>query len=169
MKNVSWKKKLRNLQHKKISFFEKNKYSDIIRMVYEDILCMGLSTRNVEKVIKLLLEKLAGTEYDRLPKSTFSKYMLIEARGLAQLQIASELADCEEDLVLQSDGTSKKGHSFTTFDASKSNGQFYVLGLREVGSGDAQAQLDLLKEVVGDVNEFAKKIFLKIFSLQSKT
>ena len=89
--------------------------------------------------------------------------MLIEARGLAQLQIASELADCEEDLVLQSDGTSKKGHSFTTFDASKSNGQFYVLGLREVDSGDAQAQLDLLKEEVGDVNEFEKKDFSEKF------
>ena len=68
-----------------------------------------------------------------------------------------------EDLVLQSDGTSKKGHSFTTFDASKSNGQFYVLGLREVGSGDAQVQLDLLKEVVGNVNEFVKKDFSENF------
>ena len=128
--------KIEEFATQNISFFEKNKYSDIIRMVYEDILCMGLSTRNVEKVIKLVLEKLEGTECNRLPKSTFSKYMLIEALGLAQLQIASELADCEEDFVLQSDGISKKGHSFTIFDASKSNGQFYVLGLREVGSGD---------------------------------
>ena len=102
---------------------------------------MGLSTRNVEKVIKLVLEKLAGIKCDRLLKSTFSKYMLIEARGLAQLQIASELADCEEDLVLQSDRTSKKGYSFTTFYASKSNGHFHV----------------------GDVNEFAKKDFSEIF------
>ena len=35
--------------------------------------------------------------------------------------------------------------------------------MREVGSGDAQAQLDLLKEVVGDVNEFAKKDFSEKF------
>ena len=120
---------------------------------------MGLGTRNVEKVIKIVLEKLAGIECDRLPKSTFSKYMLIEAHGLAQLQIASELADCEDDLVLQSDGTSKKGLSFSTFDAAKSNGQFYVLGLREVGAGDAQSQLDLLKEIIGDLSDFGKKNF----------
>ena len=69
---------------------------------------------------------------------------MIEARGLAQLQIASELADCEDDLVLQSDGTSK-------------NGQFYVLGMRGVGAGDAQSQLDLLKEIIGDLSNFGKK------------
>ena len=42
-------------------------------MVYEDILCMGLTTRNVEKVIKIVLEKLAGIECNRLQKATFSK------------------------------------------------------------------------------------------------
>ena len=128
-------------------------------MVYEDILCTGLSTRNVEKVIKLVLEKLAGIECDQLPESTFNKYMLIEARGIAQLQIASELADCEDDLVLQSDGTSKKGHLFSTFDAAKSNGLFYVLGMREVGADDAQSQLDLLKKIIGHLSDFGKKNF----------
>ena len=41
--------------------------------------------------------------------------MLIEACGLAQLQTASELGDCAEDLVLASNGKSKKDHSVTTF------------------------------------------------------
>ena len=57
----------------------------------------------------------------------------------------------------------KQKRPFTIFDASKSNGWVYVLGLHEVGSGDAQAQLDLLKEMVGDVNEFAKKYFSENF------
>ena len=120
---------------------------------------MGLSIRNVEKVVKIVLEKLAGIECDRLPKSTFSKYMLIEARGLAQLQTASELADFEDGLVLQSDGTSKKGHSFSTFDAAQSNSQFYVLGMTEVGAGDTQSQLDLLKKIISDLSDFSKKNF----------
>ena len=127
-----------------ISFLKRKKHSDIIRMVYEEILCMGFSTRNVENLMKLVLEKLVGFEYDRLPKSTFSKYMLIEAGELAQHQIASELADYEEDLVLPPDGKGKKDHSFTTFDTSKSSAQFYILGLHEVGSGDAEAELHLL-------------------------
>ena len=48
-------------------------------MVYEHKLRMGFSTRNVEKLIKIVLEKFTGTECDRLPKATISKYMLIEA------------------------------------------------------------------------------------------
>ena len=55
-----------------LSFFENNKYTDTIRMVYEDTLHMGLSNRNVEKVIKIVLEKLASTECDRLPKATLA-------------------------------------------------------------------------------------------------
>ena len=73
---------------------------------------MGLCTHNVEKVIKIVLEKLAGIECDRLPKSTFSKYMLIEARGLAKLQIASQLADCEDDLVYSQMAQVKKAIHF---------------------------------------------------------
>ena len=76
---------------------------------------MGLDTMNVEKVIKLVLGNVAGIECDRLPNWTFCKYMLIEACGLAQLQTASELGDCAENLVLLSDGKSKKDHSVTTF------------------------------------------------------
>ena len=34
-----------------LSFLKKNMYSNIIRMICEGILSMGLSTRNVEKVI----------------------------------------------------------------------------------------------------------------------
>ena len=55
------------LERKSDTCLKKNKYSDIIRMVYEDFFCIGLGTTNVEKVIKLVLEKVAGIECDRLP------------------------------------------------------------------------------------------------------
>ena len=48
------------LERKSDTCLKKNKYSDIIRMVYEDFFCIGLGTMNVEKVIKLVLEKVAG-------------------------------------------------------------------------------------------------------------
>ena len=44
-----------------------------------------------------------------------------------------------------------------TYDASKKSGEVFVLGLQDVGSGDAQAQLDLLKEVVGDISDASSK------------
>ena len=61
-------------------------------------------------------------------------------------------------LVLQSDGTSKKGLSYKTFDATNNEQQFFVLDMREVGAGDAQTQLDLLKEIVGDISSFNKEV-----------
>ena len=53
-------------------------------MVYEDIFMMGVSTRNVEEVIRLVLEKVAGIKVDRLPSECFARYMLMAACGLAQ-------------------------------------------------------------------------------------
>ena len=75
------------------------------------------------------MEKLAGITCDRLPKATFSKGMLYEARALAQFQVASELNCSDADFCLQSDGTSKKGHSYMTYDASKKSGEVFVVGL----------------------------------------
>ena len=106
MKYLNWREKLRNLKHQ--NFLFKKRYSDIIRMICEGILSMALSTRNGGIVIKLVLEKLAGIECNSLGQLTFSKYMLIEAHGLVQLQIASKLAGCEEDLVLTSMGQARK-------------------------------------------------------------
>ena len=107
--NSELEEKIEVFSSQKLSYFENRKYIDTTRMVYEDILLMGFSNRNVEKLIKIVLEKFSGTECDRLPKATISKYMLIEALRLARLHMASELANCEDDnLVLQSDGTIKK-------------------------------------------------------------
>ena len=107
--NSELEEKIEVFSSQKLSYFENRKYIDTTRMVYEDMLRMDLSTRNVEKLIKIVLEKFTGTECDRLPKATISKYMLIEALRLAQLHMVSELANCEDDdLVLWSDGTIKK-------------------------------------------------------------
>ena len=49
-------------------------------MVYEDLLSMGLSSRNVEKCVRLILEKLPKVNVGRLPKLTFTKNMFLEAK-----------------------------------------------------------------------------------------
>ena len=93
---------------------------------------MGVSTRNAERVIRLVLEKVAGIKVDRLPSECFGRYMLVEACGLAQYQIAFELVDNCSDMTLHSDGTSKKGLSYLTFGGKTNDGRLYVLGLGEV-------------------------------------
>ena len=70
--------KLENkLNLKDLVFYENGKYNDDIQMVYEDLLSMGLISRNVEKCVRLVLEKLAKVKVGRLPKVTFTKNVSI--------------------------------------------------------------------------------------------
>ena len=120
-------------------------------MIYEDLLCMGLSTQNIEKYVRLILEKLATNEVGRLPKVTFAKDMFVEARALSQTQLASVLTENTDDsLTLHSNDTSKHGHSYTTLDVTKGD-DVLVVGLREVVEVHAKSQLDLFKEVLDEI------------------
>ena len=67
---------------------------------------------------------------------------------MAQYQIASELsAGSCANMTLHSDGTTKHGCSYTTFDLVNQEGKLLVCGLWEVGAADAQSQLDLFCEI----------------------
>ncbi|XP_066914210.1 uncharacterized protein [Clytia hemisphaerica] len=147
------------LKDNEVQVFKDGKYSDEIRQVYEDLLCYGLGSRNIESVIRTVMSKLTGMEVGRLPKPSFAKYMLLEARALAQLQIADELTGGGKDIALdsnntlQSVGTSKHRRSFITYDINTGNGKNLFLGLRESATGDAQTQLDVFMEVLNDIGK----------------
>ena len=51
----------------------------------------------------------------------------------------SEVLDENESLTLMSDGTSKYGHHFGAFDIRTGEGDVYLLGLRDVASGDSES------------------------------
>ena len=140
---------IKEVSEKTLNFYKNRKYNDDVRMVYEDLLSTGLSTRSVERCVRLVLEKLAEANVGRLPKVTFAKDVS-QARGLAQTHVATKLLDSKENpLTLYSDGTSKHGHSYTTFGV-QSGEEVFNAELREVGGADAQSQLDLFK-VLEDV------------------
>ena len=159
----------------KVNFFHNGKYDDNICTVYQDLLCMGLSTHNVEKVVEIVLRDLLGIEVTQLTKPTFANYMLLEARYVAQIHVADKLTKAVENSTLYSDGTSKKGHSYATFDYQKPGGTIIVTGLRCVGGGDAQTQLDMFKEILSEISEssgttnssFISKTFFTIKKLMS--
>ena len=66
--------KVENFVNKEVQVYSNGSYNNSVRMVYEDLLCMGMSTRNVEKVIRVVLDKLVGLSVGKLPKPTFAKY-----------------------------------------------------------------------------------------------
>ena len=141
------------LQRDVVKTFHNGRYTDEIRAVYEDLLCWGVGTENIQNVVRTVLEKLAGLECERLPKATFARYMYLEARQLAQIQVAEKLLDGWElgNRTLHCDGTSKHGHHYATFDVTLDDGNVMVAGLRDMACGDAESQLELLKEVLSDI------------------
>ena len=56
-----------------LNFYENGKYNDDIRIVYENLLSMGLSSRNVEKCVRLVDEELVKFKLGRFPKATLPK------------------------------------------------------------------------------------------------
>ena len=55
--------------------------------------------------------------------------MAIESRGVAQYQIASELSENCTNMTLHSDGTTKHGRSYTTFDVINEQSKLLVCSL----------------------------------------
>ena len=53
-------------------------------------------------------------------------------------------------MTLHSDGTTKHGCSYSTFDLVNQEGKLLVCGLGEVGAADAKSQLDLFCEILDD-------------------
>lgn len=116
-----------------------------------ELLTDGISIHKVESVLKSVL-KLVGITYDRLPKHTAINEMLVEARGLAQLQLAEQLSK-ESCSTLHSDGTSKFGHKYLGFQVSTSDEGSYTLGLSEVSNGCADTMLVTLNEILQQVEQ----------------
>ena len=94
--------------------------------------------------------------------------------GVAQYQIASELSGNRTNMTIRSDGMTKHGRSYTTFDVINEPGKLLVCGLREVGAVDAQSQLDLFCEILDDVcsclenkDGIINKTFINIKTLMS--
>ena len=85
---------------------------------------MGLSSRNVEKFLQIVFRDLIEIEAAWLPGNTFSNLMMPEV-NVAQIHVADELRNVvlnDPDNILYSDGTSKKGHSYFTYDYNKGDG-----------------------------------------------
>ena len=145
---------------RKLSFFENGPCTHDIRMIYEDLLCMGLSTRNIGKSVRFILGKLAKVEVGRLTKATIVKNMFVEARALSQIQLVSVLTqNTEGNLALHSYGTSNHGHSYTTLDV-KEGDDISIVGLGGVEGPYAQSQLNLLKETLDEIEVNQKKNLL---------
>ncbi|CAC5414207.1 unnamed protein product [Mytilus coruscus] len=153
------------LNQREIVTFHDGRYTDIIREVYMELMCMRVGAKNVPKIIKTVMEKMTGMTPQRLPGSTFAKYMLLEARSVALVHLKEEIQSSEGNITVGPDGTTKFGHHYGAISISLS-GKTMCMGMRDMACGDAEAYRKLLEgiitEMTGDDNDQVRQVAVKI-------
>ena len=144
-------KLLKTKEHKQL-------YLDNVRQ------CCLVGIRQVEPVIRSVLKNVAGYEVDDLLKTGTLVRMYSELKGLAYQQVAEELSKIT-DLTLHSDGTSKFGQHYGSFQISARSAEeaisAYSIGLSEMVTGSAEKTLDVLKQILDDIKLVTEKSVCK--------
>ena len=102
-------KLLKTKEHKQL-------YLDNARQCCLELLSLNVGIQQVEPVIRSVLKNIAGFEVDKLPQPGTSVRMYAEMKGLACQQV-EELSE-QDNLTLHSDGTSKFGQYYGSFQIS---------------------------------------------------
>ena len=114
---------------------------------------MNVATKQIEPVIRSVLRNIASFEVDALPKPSTLSGMLAEMKCIAYQQISDELGQYD-NLTLHSDGTSKSGEHFGSYQVSTESSA-YSLGLCDMLTGSADLTLLTLKQILGDLDVVA--------------
>jgi hypothetical protein len=99
----------------------------------------------VPVVISAVL-KMAGLKAYKLPCRTTVLNISLQRLYLAQVQLCEVFSE-KEDTVLLTDETSKFGSKFMGYEASDSEGNLWVLGLRDIDT------LKVFKQILQDLDE----------------
>lgn len=133
----------------------------------------NVTKSRVGPVIETVL-KIAGTKQNRVPSTSTVNNMNVQRLILAQAQIAEKLTQ-DDSFCLLSDETSKFGKKYEGFHVSDTNGQLWVLGLRNMVTKSGKDTLKTLQGILGDIDEVSemedkltrKQILLNITSTMS--
>ena len=92
------------LEDDEISSFQDRQYTDEVREVYYSFIAKGVSIRNVESVIRMVLRKLTNRDIGRLPQKSLTAEMMYECNELAKMQVEKVLLE-DKNSTLHLDGT----------------------------------------------------------------
>ena len=119
--------------------------------VYE-LLSLNVGVRNIAPVIRCVLNNIAHKSVGCLPSYGLTCQMILESLTIVQAQLGEKLSQTVGYNTLQTDGTTKFGEHYATYDVRTSETEIsYTLGLRHVFSGSAQDTLETLKEILDDI------------------
>lgn len=114
--NAALQEELTQLTSRTITTMVNGKYTEEVRLCVMDLLSHNVGIKRVEPIIRAVL-KLANVTCHQLPQPTAISDMLLEGRVLSQIQLAETLTASENN-TLHSDGTTKFGHKYSSFQVS---------------------------------------------------
>ena len=125
---------------------------------------MGVGINNIEQVVNTVLTNFTNMNIECLPKASFTRLIYTKSRRLSQLQVAEELLKDYQNSsrTLHTDGTSKFGKHYGTYDVVTDQGQTLTAGIRELSSSDTKTQLNVLLNFFSEIEE--SLFFLKLRS-----
>ena len=155
--NIQLKEQVESfLKSDDIISFEGGKYTDDIRACYYELMSMNVGLRNIESIIRSVLNKVAQKSIGRLPSYALASQMLAESLVVAQAQLAEKLATSHCSTI-HSDGTTKFGEHYGAVEVSTKSGT-YTVGIRNMFSVSAQNTLDVFKEILEDIDEINRSL-----------
>lgn len=148
-------------------------YNEQTQVCVFELVNNNVTKSRVGPVIETVL-KIAGTKQNRVPSTSTVNNMNVQRLILAQAQIAEKLTQ-DDSFCLLSDETSKFGKKYEGFHVSDTNGQLWVLGLRNMVTKSGKDTLKTLQGILGDIDEVSemedkltrKQILLNITSTMS--
>ena len=113
-----------------ITTFEAGKYTDDVRACIYELLSLNVGVRNVSQIIRCVLGNIMHKSVERLPSHGLTCQMILESLTVAQAQLGEKLSETDGCCTLQTDGTTKFGEHFGTYDVKNPEDDFtYHLGL----------------------------------------
>ena len=152
--NAEMNERIESILTENITTFEAGKYTDDVRACIYELLSLNVGVRNVSQIIRCVLGNIMHKSVERLPSHGLTCQMILESLTVAQAQLGEKLSEIDGCCTLQTDGTTKFGEHFGTYDVKNPEDDFtYHLGLRHVFSGSAQDTLETLKEILDDIDD----------------
>ena len=99
-----------------IATFENGKYTDDVRACVYKLLSLNMGVRNVAPIIRCVLENIVHKSAQRLPSYGITCKIMIESLAIVQAQLGDGLSEMDGFTTLQTDGTTKFGEHFATYD-----------------------------------------------------
>ena len=138
------------LNEREISTFEGGRYRDEVREVCYSLLARGVSTRDMESIIRTVLKKLGNVNIGKLPKKSVVSNMMIECDQLAKIQVGNTILTGTNN-TLHLEGTRKRFNTYSSFQVTTGDGQGLSMGFKDMPAGSANDYMTATKDLFAEL------------------